>query len=226
MNELLAWVIIAPAAYLIGSIPVGLIVCRLFGGVDPREHGSGSMGATNVLRTVGKKAAALVFLFDFGKGAAMIGLSLLLVPDAKLLHAMTGTLVIVGHTWPVFAGFKGGKGISTGWGAILVLSPIAAAVTLVGLAVAVATRYVSLGSIIGASLGVVALIVLSFVDLSISVDYATIEYLAFAIPAVVVILFSHRENMMRLSRGTENRLDINAAEASTTSGGEPGNSGA
>ena len=220
MNEWLAWVIIAPAAYLIGSVPVGVIVCKLFGGADPREHGSGSMGATNVLRTAGKKAAALVFLFDFGKGVLMIGLSLLLVPDAKLLHALTGTFVIVGHTWPVFAGFKGGKGISTGWGAILMLSPIAASVTLVGLAVAVVTRYVSLGSIIGASLGVVALIVLSFVDLSISVDYATIEYLAFAIPSVLLILYSHRENMMRLRRGTENRLDINAAEGSSASDGQ------
>ena len=217
MNELLAWVLIAPAAYLVGSIPVGLIVCRVWGGVDPREHGSGSMGATNVLRTVGKKAAVLVFVFDFGKGAAMIGLSLLLAPDVKLLHALTGTFVIVGHTWPVFAGFKGGKGISTGWGAILVLSPIAAALTLVGLAVALVTRYVSLGSMIGASLGVLALIVLSIVNLPVSVDYATIEYLAFAIPAVVLILFSHRENMMRLSRGTENRLDINEAEGPSKS---------
>ncbi len=220
MNDWLAWVLIAPAAYLIGSIPVGLIVSKLFGSVDPREHGSGSMGATNVLRTAGKKAAALVFVLDFGKGAVMIGLSLLLAPDAKLLHALTGTFVIVGHTWPVFAGFKGGKGISPGWGAILVLSPISAAVTLIGLLIAVVTRYVSLGSMIGASLGVLVLIVLSFVDLPVSVDYATIEYLAFAIPAVVLILFSHRENMMRLIRGTENRLDINAAESGSTPGGQ------
>ena len=220
MNELLAWVLIAPAAYLIGSIPVGLIVCRVWGGVDPREHGSGSMGATNVLRTAGKKAAVLVFVLDFGKGAAMIGLSLLLAPDAKLLHALTGTFVIVGHTWPIFAGFKGGKGISPGWGAILVLSPIAAAITLVGLAVALVTRYVSLGSMIGASLGVLALIVLSFVNLPVSVDYATIEYLAFAIPAVALILFSHRENMIRLRRGTENRLDIDAAEKTSASTGQ------
>ena len=220
MNELLAWVLIAPAAYLIGSIPVGLIVCRVWGGVDPREHGSGSMGATNVLRTVGKKAAVLVFVFDFGKGAVMIGLSLLLAPDAKLLHALTGTFEIVGHTWPVFAGFKGGKGISPVWGAILVLSPIAAAITLIGLAVALVTRYVSLGSMIGASLGVLALIVLSFVNLPVSVDYATIEYLAFAVPAVVLILFSHRENMIRLLRGTENRLDIDAAEKTSASTGQ------
>ena len=218
MNELLAWVLIAPAAYLVGSIPVGLIVCKVWGDVDPREHGSGSMGATNVLRTVGKKAAVLVFVFDFGKGAAMIGLSLLLAPEAKLLHALTGTLAIVGHTWPIFAGFKGGKGISTGWGAILVLSPIAAAVTLVGLVIAIVTRYVSLGSMIGASLGVLALIVLSIIDVRVSLDYATIEYLAFALPAVVVILFSHRENMMRLLKGTENRLDINAADGPPSSG--------
>ncbi len=218
MNELLAWVLIAPAAYLVGSIPVGLIVCKVWGGVDPREHGSGSMGATNVLRTVGKKAAVLVFVFDFGKGAAMIGLSLLLAPEAKLLHALTGTFAIIGHTWPIFAGFKGGKGISTGWGAIVVLSPIAAAVTLIGLVIAIVTRYVSLGSMIGATLGVLALIVLSVIDIRASIDYATIEYLAFALPAVAVILFSHRENIMRLHKGTENRLDINAAEGPPSSG--------
>ncbi len=218
MNELLAWVLIAPAAYLVGSIPVGIIVSKMFGSVDPREHGSGSMGATNVLRTVGKKAAVLVFVLDFGKGALMIGLSLLLAPDTKLLHALTGTFVIVGHTWPVFAGFKGGKGISPGWGAILVLSPVAAAVTLVGLLVAVITRYVSLGSMIGAALGVLALIVLAVIDVPVDVVNAPIEYLAFAVPAVVLILYSHRENMMRLQKGTENRLDINAAEDPSASG--------
>ena len=90
MNELLAWMLIAPAAYLVGSIPVGLIVCRVWGGVDPREHGSGSMGATNVLRTVGKKAAVLVFVFDFGKGAAMIGLSLLLAPRSEIAPRLDG----------------------------------------------------------------------------------------------------------------------------------------
>lgn len=220
MNELLAWVLIVPAAYLIGSIPVGLIVCRMWGGVDPREHGSGSIGATNVLRTVGKKAAVFVLVLDFGKGAAMIGLSLLLTPDAKLLHALTGTFVIVGHTWPIFAGFKGGKGIATGWGAILVLSPISAVLTLIGLLVALLTRYVSLGSMIGAGLGVVGLAVLAVADIPLDWLNEPIEYLAFAIPAVILILFSHRENMVRLHRGTENRLDIDAADKSSASTGQ------
>ena len=217
MSELFAWVLIAPLAYLVGSIPVGLIVCKTWGGVDPREHGSGSMGATNVLRTVGKKAAALVLALDFGKGVVVIGLSLLLVREAYLLHALAGTFVIIGHTWPVFAGFKGGKGIAAGWGAILVLSPIAAAATLIGLAIALLTRYVSLGSMIGASLGIGVLIVLAVVDVPVKVLNAPLEYLAFAIPAVALILFSHRENMMRLHRGTENRLDIDAAEGPSAS---------
>ena len=219
MNDLLAWVLIAPIAYLIGSIPVGIIVCRMWSGIDPREHGSGSMGTTNVLRTSGKKAAALVLALDFGKGVFVIGASLLLARDAYLLHACAGLLVIVGHTWPVFAGFKGGKGIATGWGAILVLSPIAALLTLVGLAVALLTRYVSLGSIIGASLGVGTLVVVAIVKVPIEFVDAPIEYLAFAIPSVVLILYSHRENMMRLRRGVENRLDINAGEDSAGSGG-------
>lgn len=220
MNEWLAWVLIAPTAYLIGSIPVGIIVCKVIGGVDPRELGSGSMGATNVLRTVGKKAAALVLALDFAKGVVVIGLALLLAGDAYLLQALAGTLVIVGHTWPVFAGFKGGKGIATGWGAILVLSPIAAVATLIGLAIALLTKYVSLGSIIGASLGVGVLIALSVISVPIEIVNAPIEYLAFAIPAVAVILFSHRENMTRLRRGTESRLDINAADGQSSHDGQ------
>ena len=223
MNELLAWVLIAPAAYLIGSIPVGVIVCKMFGGIDPREHGSGSMGATNVLRTVGKKAAALVFALDLGKGALVIALSLILAPESFLLHGIAGTFVILGHTWPVFAGFKGGKGISPGWAALVVLSPTAGVVTMIGLAIALLTRYVSLGSIIGASLGILALIVIAIVDIPITDSFvlkAPIEYLAFAIPTVVVILFSHRENIARLRKGTENRLDINAAEGTSTSSGQ------
>ena len=220
MNELLAWVLIAPTAYFIGSIPVGLIVCRMWGGVDPREHGSGSMGATNVLRIAGKKAAVLVFVLDFGKGAFIVGLALLLAPGGYLLQGLAGILVIVGHTWPIFAGFKGGKGIATGWGAILVLSPISAVLTLIGLLVALLTRYVSLGSMIGASLGVGGLAILALADVPVEWFNAPIEYLAFAIPAVVLILFSHRENMIRLHRGTENRLDIDAAERTSTSTGE------
>ena len=220
MNELLAWVLIAPAAYLIGSIPVGLIVCRMWGGVDPREHGSGSMGATNVLRTVGKKAAALVLAVDFGKGVLVIGLTLVLTPGEYLLQAVAGIFVIAGHTWPVFAGFKGGKGIATGWGAILVLSPIAAVLTLIGLAIALLTRYVSLGSMIGAALGVGGLAVVAIADVPFDLLNAPIEYLAFAIPAVVLILFSHRENMTRLLKGTENRLDIDAVEGSSGSSGQ------
>ncbi len=218
MNELLAWVLIAPAAYLVGSIPVGLIVCRFSGDVDPREHGSGSMGATNVLRTVGKKAAALVLAVDFGKGVVVVGLTLLLAPGSYLLQGMAGLLVIIGHTWPVFAGFKGGKGIATGWGAILVLSPVAAVLTLIGLAIALLTRYVSLGSMIGAALGVVGLIVLAIANVPIDFVNAPIEYLVFGIPAVALILFSHRENMTRLLKGTENRLDIDEAEGPPSSG--------
>ena len=217
MNEFLAWVLIVPASYLIGSIPVGLIVCRVWGGVDPREHGSGSMGATNVLRIVGKKAAALVLAADFGKGVLVIGLALLLAPQEYLVQAVAGISVIAGHTWPVFAGFKGGKGIATGWGAILVLSPFAAVLTLIGLAIALLTRYVSLGSIIGAALGVGGLLVLAVVEVPVDLLDAPIQYAAFAIPAVVVILFSHRENMMRLRRGTENRFDIDEAERSSVS---------
>jgi len=169
------------------------------------------MGTTNVLRTVGRKAAAFVLILDFSKGVGIVWLSMLFAPGQYLLHALAGTLVIVGHTWPLFAGFRGGNGVAAGWGAILVLAPFAGAVTFIGLIVALATRYVSLGSIIGASAGIAALIFISLVDIRITESFviaAPVEHLAFAIPAVALVIFSHRENFMRLLKGTENRLDI------------------
>ena len=132
----------------------------MWGGVDPREHGSGSMGTTNVLRTVGKKAAGVGVSVGFRQGG---------IRDRVNVATRAGIAFIAGYggdvcdCWAHVAGCslvsKGGKGIATGWGAILILSPISAVLTLIGLAIALLTRYVSLGSMIGASLGVGGLVV-------------------------------------------------------------------
>ena len=109
--------------YLLGSLPFGVILGRLFGGVDVRDHGSGSTGMTNVLRTAGKPAAALVLLLDMLKGAAAI-IAAKLVTGSAGVEVAAGLGAIAGHMWPVFAGFRGGKGVSPGWGGLFPLEPI------------------------------------------------------------------------------------------------------
>ena len=201
MNETLAWVIVVPAAYLIGAIPNGIWVCRLWRGIDIRQYGSGGSGATNVLRTVGKPAAAVVLILDFAKGSVAVLIATWLANDNHLLVALAGAIAVAGHTWPVYVGFKGGKGIATGWGALLVLSPIATAATVIGIVIAATTRYVSLGSIIGAVAGVSTLVVLAIID------RVPLEYVAFVVPSIAFILFSHTGNIRRLLEGRERRLE-------------------
>ncbi len=203
MNDALIWAISLSAAYLIGAIPNGLLASRLWRGIDIRDYGSGGSGATNVLRTLGKPAAALVLALDFAKGVIAVWLPRLLTDDAvssHLLFALCGSTAVAGHTWPIYVGFKGGKGIATGWGALLVLSPIATLATLLGTVILI-TRYVSLASILGAISGVAALIILSLIGVQ------PIEYTAFGAPAIAFILFRHIDNIRRLLRGRERRLE-------------------
>ena len=146
------YVIFVAIGYLLGSVPFGVIAGRVVGGVDVRQYGSGSTGTTNVLRTVGRRAAVAVLLLDMGKSVVAVLLARLLT-DSDGVEVATALAAIAGHIWPVFAGFRGGKGISVGWSALFVLSPISGLVaTLVGVPVIAVSRYVSLGSIIGSSL--------------------------------------------------------------------------
>jgi glycerol-3-phosphate acyltransferase PlsY len=195
------YVIALPLAYLLGAIPMGLVVGRISRGIDVRRYGSGSAGATNVLRTMGVPAAVPVLMLDGAKGAMAVFIAQW-VGGSVLVQALAAMLVTVGHSWPVFAGFKGGKSVITGLGAMFVLSPIAGLCALFGILVAAVTRYVSLGSVAGASAGFVCLLVL------ISLGHAPLEYLVFAIVTYTIIVFRHRENLLRISRGTENRLGM------------------
>jgi glycerol-3-phosphate acyltransferase PlsY len=186
-------------AYLLGSIPSGVIVGRLIKGVDVRNSGSGRTGATNVLRTLGWPAAAAVTLMDVGKGvvAVLLGLALVDAPG----QVAAGLAVVVGHNWSVFIGFRGGRGVMPAAGALLVLLPLSA---VAGLALAVvviaSTRYVSLGSLVG-----------TVTSASILAVYALLgpAPLIFAPLAIIgggLIVFEHRDNIGRLMRGTERRL--------------------
>ena len=189
-----------PAAYLLGSVQPGLIVVKLTMRLDVRTLGSGGTGMTNVLRTAGKRAAAVVFLADAGKGLAAV-LTARALTDDPSVHAAAATAVLVGHVWPVFAGFRGGRGIATGVATTLGLDPWAA-LAGVGtfLPVLGASRYVSLASVVSVLAAVVAFAVRA------ALFDAPAAYLGYFVAGAVLIIAMHRDNIRRLLRGEERRL--------------------
>ena len=183
-------------AYLLGSIPNGLILCRAIWRIDIREYGSRNIGATNVYRTLGKGPGALVFLLDFLKGFLGAYIAMLLV-DTPLAMVLCGIAAILGHSASIFLGFKGGKGVATGLGVIAMLMPaLTGIVFLIWLGIVFVTRYVSLGSIVGAAL--VPVLALFF-------SYPT-EYTLFGVFAAVLVIVRHHANITRLMNGTESKI--------------------
>ena len=183
-------------AYLVGAIPVGYLVGRAFGIGDIRRHGSGTIGATNVLRTAGKLPAVLTLVGDVVKGALAVALGGFTSGDGRATAACA-VAAIIGNCWSVFLGFRGGKGVATGLGAFLALVPWAVLpAALVWLVVTATFRYVSLASVTSAvcvPLGALAL------------GYPRAAVVACVFGAAIVIA-RHHENIGRLTAGTERRL--------------------
>jgi glycerol-3-phosphate acyltransferase PlsY len=189
------------AGYLIGSIPVGLLLGKATRGLDVRDYGSGNIGTTNVLRIVGPSAAALTFALDAGKGAAAVQVARALGAD-RGGQAAAGLAALVGHSWPVFAHFRGGKGVATGFGALLLISPGAAAFAVAGGLTALGlSRIVSVGSLSSVACATVA----AAVEKVRSGDSAT---LGFAALASTLIVLRHGDNVRRLFRGEEPRVSL------------------
>ncbi len=199
--------------YLWGSIPAGYWMGKLLRGkdFDIRDYGSRKIGATNVLRTLGKGPAAIVFVFDLSKGVGPT-LVALLVPFLHVFGwgpAIAGVMALLGHCYPVFIGFKGGRGVLTGGGALLVISPVIFLISIIMTALTIATtRYVSLGSIVGALSSIICGLIFFFVGLAnpgffVHVTLADLFYLIVA-PAIVIIL--HYDNIGRLLAGTERKI--------------------
>jgi acyl phosphate:glycerol-3-phosphate acyltransferase len=189
--------------YLLGAIPIGLIVGRLAGRVDLRDHGSRRTGTTNALRVLGPVPAAIVLLLDIAKGAAAVfaGAWLAGGSSVELAAAVAGAAAIVGHTWSVFIGFGGGRGVATAGGALLAMTPLTIAVVVpIMLALAWATRYVSLASIVGAVLAPIATGSFALAGL------ASREAVGLSVVAALLIVVRHADNIDRLRRGTERRL--------------------
>lgn len=183
-------------AYLLGSISFAVLLVRLKTGRDIRQEGSGNAGATNVLRAHGKKLAILVALLDVAKGAAGVLLVRLVTADPRYAAA-AGFAAVLGHVFPVFYGFRGGKGVATAVGAFFALAPLAMALSVaVFLIVVLLTRYVSVGSVVAMTL----------LPLLAGVLGAPQAVVIAAAATAVLVMFKHLENLKRLARGEERRL--------------------
>ena len=191
-------ILFVAAAYLIGSINSAIIVGRLMGLGDIREKGSHNAGSTNMLRVGGKKAAAFTFSGDILKG-------IIVVVAAKIFREQIGNValylsclaVIVGHNFPIFFGFRGGKGVATSAAVMIILDfPIGISIVLISLAVMAISKYVSLGSIAGAVIYPIA----------VTIFRSEPEYTVFAVLVGLLALIRHRANIKRLINGTENKL--------------------
>ncbi len=205
-----SYIIVAVIAYLLGSVSFSVIISKKMAGFDVREKGSGNAGTTNVLRSVGKKAAIFTLLGDVLKGviailvAYIIGLIVKEGIDKALLIQLAGIFVILGHTFPVFFKFKGGKGIATALGVLLMTNWNIGLICLVFALVLMAlTKMVSLGSIAAAILFPVLIIFMPHTAYLVDGNY-----IIYSILIAVLVVYNHRANVKRLLNGTENKLDF------------------
>ncbi|MCY4455139.1 MAG: glycerol-3-phosphate 1-O-acyltransferase PlsY [Chloroflexi bacterium] len=190
--------------YLLGSIPSGLIVSRVYRGVDVRDQGSGKTGFTNTLRSLGLGAAIVVLVADVAKGAMPV-LIARAVFDDPWAATLTGVAAVIGHTFPVFAGFRGGRGVATAFGALLAIALwpslwLALAVLVAGGMALAITRYVSVMSMTATAVAFV------LIAISVAIGWLAPHYLLFGGLATLAIELNHLPNMRRLLRGVEPKL--------------------
>ena len=204
------YIIVVIISYLIGSISFSVIISKKMAGFDVREKGSGNAGATNMLRSVGVKAAVLTLIGDCLKGVVAILIAVLIGKiaqnlDKALLVQLAGIAVILGHTFPIFFNFKGGKGVATALGVVLVTNWQIGLICLVFALVLMAlSRMVSLGS-------VGACVLFPVLVLFIKNNYIVTEgssYLIYSIILAIIVAFNHRSNIKRLLNGTENKISF------------------
>ena len=202
-------VIAGVLSYLIGSINFSIILSKIISGEDIRNRGSGNAGATNMLRTLGKAPAAATLILDVLKGVACVVLAKAFVSraggaalDKLCLPYIAGLCAVLGHNFPIYFGFKGGKGVATSLGVVMTLDwKIGLIVMIVSLAIMAATRYVSLGSVLGSALFVIIKLIKDFV----TGDVRPAGMICIIIMGALIVI-RHRGNIKRLLNGTENKL--------------------
>ena len=208
------YIIVGIMAYLIGSINFSVLISKKMAGFDVREKGSGNAGTTNMLRSVGKKAAAITLICDILKGVISIVIAIIVENIAKnldreLLLQIAGIAVVLGHTFPIFFGFKGGKGVATSLGVLLMSNWQIGLICLVFAVVLMAlTRMVSLGSCAAA-------VLFPVLTLFINQHYTVLTdgksgrvYFVYSVILAIIVLYNHRSNIKRILNGTENKLSF------------------
>jgi len=198
----MVWQLIVSAVvgYLLGSIPGGYVMGRITRGIDVRNYGSGKTGATNALRTLSLWAVLAVLVIDLGKSAAAVSIARALSDDAWA-QALAGMGAVAGHVWPLWLGFRGGRGVSAAYGSLLAMNPLVSLALLpVALLIIVATRYMSLMSVSMAPIAAVLFLALAIAGV---LPYA---YAAFAMVVAVLIVALHHDNIRRLLSGTERKI--------------------
>ena len=209
---MVTYIIIAIISYLLGSINISVILSKKIAGFDVREKGSGGTGATNVLRSVGKTAAAITLIFDIMKGVIAIGIAIIVGNivqdiDRELLLQIAGIMAVIGHTFPVFLKFKGGKGVATSLGILLVTNWQIGLICLVfALVIMALTRMVSLGSCTAAVLFPVLTLFINQNYIVLTEGKSGMSYFIYSVILAAIVLFNHRENIKRIYAGTENRI--------------------
>jgi glycerol-3-phosphate acyltransferase PlsY len=216
--------------YILGSIPFGVLISRAFAKKDVREVGSGKIGMTNVMRAAGKKAAAVSLLLDMGKAAAAVfaagaifGTSAATGSGAAVwthsAQALAALAAISGHSWSVFLGFKGGRGVATFIGGLLALYwPAAVVGGGLMLLIGFTTRYMSLGSIVGAVSAFIMTMSFSILEIDFLKPYPPIEFVTYTMVCAIFIYIMHRDNIIRLVSGTERRIGEKAKAEAPSSG--------
>jgi glycerol-3-phosphate acyltransferase PlsY len=209
---IIKYLAIAVVAYLLGAIPFGLIISKKMANVDIRQHGSGNIGATNVFRTLGTRLGLITALLDLGKAALAVWLGMLIIGNdvfmvaghdihVQFAQCLAAIMVMVGHNWSAYIGFKGGKGVACFLGGLLVINWMVALVGVAaGIIVILATRYVSLGSMLAAVCVLLAMVVLALLAMVVPL------YALYGLVAACLIIYQHRTNITRLQAGTELKL--------------------
>jgi glycerol-3-phosphate acyltransferase PlsY len=194
------FLVAAIVGYVIGSIPAGLWAGKLARGIDLREYGSGKTGFTNVLRTIGVKWGIAVLVVDILKGVVPVVIALV-ISDEPWVAAVAGLAAAIGHDWPFLAGFHGGRGVATSYGAALAMNPIASlAVLPFGIALVATTRMVSVMSVGGAPVLALVFVVLS------AIGWQPWAYAVYAVLAAIQVVVLHWENIQRILAGTEPKI--------------------
>ena len=226
-------ILAALMGYLLGSIPWGVIISKKFANKDLLQVGSGKTGTTNVLRTAGKKAAALALILDIGKGALAVALtgvifssnysiSIGALPWREFAKALAAAAAISGHSWSVFLKFKGGRGVATFMGGLAALYwPAGALGGICVLGIGFRTKYMSLGSIIGAVTAFIMLMAFNILKIEVFGPYPAFEYMVFAMLGAIFIYVMHRDNILRLFNGTERKIGENITAEKLTSSHNP-----